>query len=643
MISDQLLVRQVENEYQEGQDFLRAKKLRQVNQLILINNLRRGDQNIASSMLFTFFNRVFSNLYDDKIQIKFIPSEDADMKKTETLNKLAVNDYQEMEKSLIDYDWLWDTLFFGRGYCETINFDKEKKILVPTVINPLTMVYDPYFSNPKDWRYYGKWVFLSRHKINQYIRDKVISGIKTASEIADGADAEIWDYKVRREQAKEATPVSIESSSRNQIYQIYEGYTIDENGEKIIVWTDKNFSKILRKKKLSDILKKDEDWPIVVKEAFREPHSSVPVSLPDIVEDKHRALNVLYNLAYIAAKDEANPIYIYKPTGVVDTTQLFQRQVNQHIPVNEMDAIAPLNKDAALSNSLMAFMNLIKSEAADVMGTTQVTPIQPKGKKTATESAILQQIADLSQSLQSKVLSIGEKEFWSQWYSRYVNNMSSASKKTISLTGINPTFEEITMSDIKTKFPPRILVLSAKEAEYKQMVERRELSQQFPILSKSMTPESFSHFLKNVYLPKFEIMDSETIDLILPKSIDEIKAEQENEQLNNDVLAKIDPTDDDEAHLYVHAQAKNTPAKWAHYLTHEKQRAMKLKEKGQQPIGQPQAQVETGGSGGQETPQTLIPQKKSKKPVPSEPKDMMGAQEMGQPPMVNGQMAKVAK
>ncbi len=609
-MDSQQLLRQVKTEYEEGQDFLRARKLRQVNQLILLNNLRRGDENISSKMLFTFFNRVFSNLYDDKIQIKFIPGGDEDYKKTEALNKLSVNDYREMDKQQLDYDWLWDTLFFGRGYCETLNFDEERKIMAPTVINPLVFVYDPYFDKPKDWRYYGKWIFLSKGQINKMIKDGSIKGIKSASELPSGAEAEIWNYKTRREQAKEGTSPTIESQSPNQIYQILEFYTHDDNGEKVVVWTDKDFTKLLREKKLSDILKEDDNFPIVIKEGFREPHSSLPVSVPDIVEDEHRALSVLYNLMYIAAKDEANPIYTYIASQVDDPSQLFQRQINQHIPVTDQNAIMPLKKDASVSNSLLQFVNVIKGEGSEAIGATQVAPTIPKGKKTATEAAILQQIADLSQSLMSKVLAIGEREFWSHWYQRYINNLKEGDKKIVTMTSTTRvSFESIRFEDIKTKYPPKTLVLSAKEAEFKEMVERRELAQQFQVISSTVPPESFSKFLKNVYFPKFGTMDSETLDLIFPKSIETIKAEQENEQLNKDILAKISPEDDDEAHLYVHAQAKNTSSKWAHYFAHERQRAIKLQNKMQ------------------EQAQQISPPEQGKEP-PGEPKDMFSRKEM---------------
>ena len=81
--------------------------------------------------MLTLFDRVMSSIYDDKIQIKFVPSQGINQDQINAYNTLAQSDYQEMGKARLDYDWCWDTLFFGRGYMETIRFNKKRKILQP--------------------------------------------------------------------------------------------------------------------------------------------------------------------------------------------------------------------------------------------------------------------------------------------------------------------------------------------------------------------------------------------------------------------------------------------------------------------------------------------------------------------------------
>jgi len=222
------------------------------------------------------------------------------------------------------------------------------------------------------------------------------------------------------------------------IFQILEFYSYDEDGDKCVYWTDKNFVNILYQKKLDlgdgdEVIMPDgksvsmgSNWPIVVKEAFRVPHSSIPISIADLLEDKHRAKSVLLNLAFIAAKDQANPLYGYNPDKVRDVTQFLSRQVNQHIPADDESAIWPLNKAPAMSADLQAFIQYLDSEAEEPMGAGK--PMSSPGgstKQTATQASLDQQLNDMAQSLQSKVLQFGEQDFWSQWFHRYARRLDA--------------------------------------------------------------------------------------------------------------------------------------------------------------------------------------------------------------------------
>jgi hypothetical protein len=572
-------VKNLADYYAEGQDFLRPRKERQVRQLVLLNNLQRGDQNIASTTLFSLFNRLHSSLYSDVLTVKFIPTEDSDYKKVELLNKLQQNDYREMEKWKLDYDWLWNTAFYGDGFVETANWDKERKMMMPEVLNNLMMIYDPFFSEPKDWRYYGYWITRPKHKLIQLQKAGLLELGVELDRLQGGFDTEVWSYKTTHDQARNVTPIADSSTSNNnQIYQIFEMKAYDDDGKRYSYWVDKNFSKILRKKKLD--LDDDEGWQIVRKQVFREPNSSVSISVPDIVEDKHRAKSVLLNLMYMGAKDEANPTYVYNKDLVNDVSVFFNRQIEQHIPVDDVDrAVKRLNLGPAVSASLLQFFSLLNNESTDAIGTTMVQPIVPRGKKSATESAIIQQVADLAASLQSKILGIGEKEFWSKWYLMHLKNMGDAEKKSIVLTNVSTditTTEWVELKDIKTKFPPKSEILSQRDADYKELVIRRDWMQVFQPVIEGMNPKSKNDFMKFVFLPHF-IKDSSTIDRIIPKGIDEIMAQQENELLDIDKLPTIRPSDDDETHLYIHYMAKNTSATWTHRFVHEQQYAEKKK------------------------------------------------------------------
>ena len=569
----------IETYYRESQNFLSERKRRQVRQLVLLNNLQRGDQNIASTLLITLFNRVLSNLYDDKLQIRFLPSQGITQNQINSYNVLAQSDYLEMEKPKIDYDWSWDTLFFGRGYCETLQFDKKQKIMKPNVINPLVFGYDPYFEEVQSWRYYWKWVTKSNWDIKRLIKKGVITGIKKPEDISTGVEPDLWDYKVKRDAAKKAIEPA-QDTVAGEVYQILEFYGYNDDGDKCVYWVDKGFTKILMEQKLE--LEDGEDgmskWPIVVKEAFREPHSSVVFSVADLLEDKHRAKSVLLNLAFIAAKDRANPIYGYNPDKVRDISQFFQRQINQHIPMDDESAVWPLNTEDPMSAGLIQFISLLTQEANEPMGTGQVMQPVKGSPQTATERAIDQQLNDMAQSLQSKVMQFGESEFWSHWFHRYAKNAKDLKTKIANIVGVKGVeSQEIDFKDFNTDFPPGVFVYSAKEAEYKELVMRRDLMQLYPQLAQTIGPEGMRNFNKHVFFPKF-LSDPSLIDSIFPKTLDELRASEENELLAEDQYAPTQEEDNHESHLYIHrAMFPKSIACWFHIKEHEERLAIQKK------------------------------------------------------------------
>ncbi len=589
-------VKDIWTRYNESFQFLQARKRRQANQLKLLVNLQKGDQSIASTLLLTLFNRVLSSLYDDKLQIKFLPSQGINQDEINAYNMLAQSDYLEMGKAKLDYDWTWDTLFYGRGYMETYRFNKKRKIMEPHVINPLVFGYDPIVSEVQQWRYYWKWVTKTKWEIMKLIKDGKITGIKKPEDIASGIEPYLWEYKTIVDQARDGI-MPAPDPMKSDVYQILEFFDHNDKGDKCLYWVDKNFSKVLMEEELE--LDDNDDggskWPIVVKESYRQPHSSLPFSIADLLDDKHRAKSVLLNLALIAAKDQANPVYLYNTDKVDDVTQFLSRQVNQHIPVNDVnDAVAPLNKAPAMTADLQTFMQFLDAEAEAPMGAGK--PMSEAGgstKQTATQASLDQQLNDMAQSLISKVLQFGESDFWSHWFHRYALHgeaLGSKMANIVGVKGVNTT--EIDLAVFKTDFPPGILVYSAKEAEYKELVLRRDLMQLYPALVQTLDPDGIRNFNKHVFFPKF-LQDPSLIDVMLPKTIDEMKAEAENEQLKKNDMPDVADTDNHTTHIYMHHMVQpKTWATWYHIAWHEDS----LAKQKQQEMQQQQMEMQEQGS-----------------------------------------------
>lgn len=593
--------------------------------------------------MLTLFDRIMSVVYDDKLQVKFLPSQGITQEQINSYNILAQSDYQEMGKAKLDYDWTWDTLFFGRGFMETSRFNMKRKIMQPQVINPLVMFYDPYMEDVQDWRYYCKWITKSKSDLILLQKAGVIAQSINIDTLSSGIEPYLWQYKIVRDQARDGVAPPIDPVD-SDVFQILEFYGTNDEGKKCVYWVDKLFSKILYESELDfddgdeiitpdgEGVSKGSNWPIVVKESFRVPHSSLPISVADLLEDKHRAKAVLLNLAYISAKDQANPLYLYNPDKVKDVSQFLSRQVNQHIPVEDVDkAVAPMRKAEAMSPELMNFIRMLDSEAEQPVGAGRPMAGQTGARQTATLAAIEQQLNDITLSLQGKVMQFGEKEFWGQWFHRYAKHAKELDTKMANIVGVKGVDTQIIdFKDFNTDYPPGVWVYSSKEAENKELTKRRDFMQLYPNLLQSLDPDGLRNFNKHVFFPLF-LEDPSLVEVIFPDTMDEINAEAENEQLKDNMMPDVKETDNHITHIYTHMMVQpKTWATWTHIHWHQELLAQQTA----------QAQKQGGGAGGQQGGQNKVSESISYKDLPPEGQQQMAAQagiNISTPPPVDNQ------
>jgi hypothetical protein len=164
--------------------------------------------------------------------------------------------------------------------------------------------------------------------------------------------------------------------------------------------------------------------------------------------------------------------------------------------------------------------------------------------------------------------------------------------------------ELIDLKAFNTKFPPGIMVYSAKEAEYKELVLRRDLMELYPALAQTLDADGMRNFNKHVFFPKF-LQDPSLIDIMLPKTLDELRAEDENTELKADKMPDVLETDEHTTHIYTHQMVTpKTWATWMHIAWHEE---LLAKQKAQE-----QQQAMMGPQMGQGQPQTGQPPNKVK-------------------------------
>lgn len=239
--------------------------------------------------------------------------------------------------------------------------------------------------------------------------------------------------------------------------------------------------------------------------------------------------------------------------------------------MDDETAAWPLNTKSPMDPGLMQFIQVLTGEAQDPTGSGQPTHQPGAGKNsTATQVAIETQLNQMAFSLQSKVMQFGEAEFWSKWFHTYAKRADSLGSKMANIVGIKGVdSQEVELKDFNAKFPPGVMVYSAKEAESTELALRNTLTQIYPELAQTLDPDGMRNFNKHVYFPKL-LQDPSLIDIMFPKTLDEMKAEGENEQLSEDKMPPVAETDNHTAHIYTHYMVNpKTWATWMHIAWHE--------------------------------------------------------------------------
>src|SRR5690606_7051025 len=88
------------------------------------------------------------------------------------------------------------------------------------------------------------------------------------------------------------------------------------------------------------------------------------------------------------------------------------------------------------------------------------------------------------------------------------------------------------------------------------------------------------------------------IDTMFPKTIDEIKAEGENEMLLKDEMPDVAETDNHETHIYIHRMVQpKTNATWFHIAWHEELLAKQKQQEQQMAQMNQSSMAPLGGKG----------------------------------------------
>jgi len=586
------LVQQVKKEYKVAYDFMKPKIDKWRMRLKLYNNQKRDDEAVGDTTLFTIFQTVLASLYDDRLTVEFGGREDGDEETADNLTAMAKADYDDMEKDQLDFEWDWDTLFFGRGLMLMEEYDREpdKNVFVPVpeVLDPLTFLRDPRATsvngNKKGkgaMRFGGGDIKMSCEdmKNNKNFFDdidysKLKYGESTQSLITDASQSR--DEAQGRQNPNKDTESDLGANAEYDVTQWFTHWKkADGSVVKVKMWLGNERNTLLGIKELER-----DYFPIIDRPLYPTAHDWDGTSIPDLIEDKQRARAIAQNLGLKAMKADIYPMYIYNTNKIQNRADLnfdFDKFIGVDTKPGEStaDAIVPMRKSAPNMGMIDFIYQSLDASAQKATATPELQQgALSSQQRTLGELNLVASNVDTRYSLSAKVFGWSEKRFWNHWYNMYKDNFAEEiDEKVLRIVGaFGAKWRTLSKDDIVANKDPDIIIESQVVSRAKELEEMQKLNGFFAIAFSDPTVNRRWGMKK---LARLNGLEKDEIDRLFPPTIDERIAEDQNELLNDNKLVPVLPEDDHNIHLEIHSKAKETEASKAHIETHKKALSIK--------------------------------------------------------------------
>lgn len=602
------LIRQIDAEYKIAWKFMKPKIDDWGLRLKVYANKKREKTAIGDPLLFTIFQTVLASLYNDRLIVSFEGREEGDEEVAMNLVPMAEYDYEQMQKAQLDYDWDFNTLFYGRALMLNLEFSREKMCPLPEVIDMLTWLRDPKAKSVNgDVRGRGAMRFGGR-EISLYKTDMDKAGIYFGyNELKGSAGHDPQSLLDNSESARRAQQGFDESNKG-------EGQLIGDNveiralewftywkGKKVLVTLADNRTKVIRYKELED----QTCWPIDERVCYPMSHDWDGVSVPDLIEDKQRARAVVQNKAFEGIKTGQETVYLYDANKIKNRGNL-QPNFNRHVPVDgsPSGAVQAIDRQQ-VKQEVDWILNVLERGAQGATASPATRQGSSSDNGTATEANLQAQGVDTRYSLTAKIWGWSEKEFWAKWYRLYKRHFEDKiDEKSIRINGaLGAKFRKLTRENIIAETDPDITIESKAISDAQKINDLQKYRLFLKDVQATAPQEANTRFALR-HIGRLSGFKKDIVDQVLPPSVDEMEAEEENVMLDNNVRVDVEVTDDDFVHMEIHNKAADTPAKYAHIRAHRK--AMMLKRRNPQldmARNRPQEGVDAANFAGSFAPQ----------------------------------------
>lgn len=560
---------QIIDEYKDTEPHGRTWRENKRTFLKLYINQRKNPKKVGDTLMFSTHQTILASLYKDRLDAEWLPRAEGDEDRAERINATYEFDYDEMGKAEHDYDAYWDATFYGIEFEDWSHFDRKSLTPIPTLWDPLATYIDRKAKTINGNRLgHGAMRFGGRD-IGRTMREmEDLPGYFNLSKLDsdEGAASEAEKNRQARDLARGLDSGFDKDVKKNKYYPLLQWYTwID--GKRYLVEAGNEGEVIVRLTPM-----RTDYWPLEIKRIYPMSHTLWTPGVPDFTEDKQRARALIQNWTLEAAKLDVLPEWLFDKTKIKNKQQLRDHKAGKYIEGENIDgnSIIPLQKPT-IHQFTEGLMQVLQTNAEKALATPEIQQgILYNQKRTATEVTEASANVDNRYGLTAALFSLAETNTAYIWLDQYKRNFKKGiDKKTIRINGpLGPRLEPITSDDFQFKADPDVKIESRVVSQARKREERNGLIMYAQILAQTQG-SNMRAFAKDFGRSMFS---KAVVDKYLPQTIDEMKAEIENESLNKNSLKDvvIEATDDHQTHIQIHGKAKDTKATYAHIEAHKK-------------------------------------------------------------------------
>ncbi len=564
------VLNQVQTEYQTAWSFMRPKIQEGLRRLKLYNNQLRDKDKVGDPLIYTIFQSIFSVLWTDRLDVEFSGREEGDDDMAENLNVMAEYDYDDMEKAELDYEHIFDAMSCGRSLRYFNEFDYDTKTPIAEVWDPLTFIRDPDAKSVRGNRLGNgklRYGYREVNKTKGEMKDNPqyfnLGLLKKDSSTA--SQSLLFEAEQARNTAQGRTNLIQRGESGG--YKIRQGFTMID-GVFHLVEVANQGTLLIRLEPLLERGKPIKSIPLIDASFSPISHDWDGVNIFDILEDKQRFRAALINVIGEGARADVYPMRLFDKNKVPKELDK-SYAMNKWLPINGPvgDAVQTL-QPAGYIQKAQFILEFLDTSAQKALATPEFQQgAQSAEKRTATELNLIASKVEGRYSLATRIFGLSEKRFWRRWYEIYDRDFEDIGKKSVRLTGaFGSQWREIDRNGIITgnplgpdiKIESRAISEATKRNTYLQLKDYYAFAFQYPDTDKLYGLRK----LGRLFAKKDEV------ERLLPLNIDERKAREENDALNENEPQLVSREQDHNVHLREHVAAKDTPATKAHLKAH---------------------------------------------------------------------------